>query len=301
MATVVGGGAVGATAAIAMGAGAGAVATGAGAGVALAAGAATLALGVVVLMAGAASSIDFPGTKIGATVGAAFVAADNVAAVGAPAAAMTGAEVAFGVAAGVAPGERAGGAAATVVALTALGAAVSALSLGVAAVGARAVGASFLVLGTDVDAAGGPPRSSHADAAISASTATATPIMTGMRDDDSAPVMALLASTCERASMGLNGTAASDCASPSFANRSSAVCTSISGIAILGASCATEAGVDSRASSFRWRIESPADPNFFSSNASVVALHRAAVSSVDMQVVKFCFSNRLHELPARHT
>ena len=216
MATVVGGGAVGATAAIAMGAGAGAAPAAAcdGVGAALAAGAATMgALGVAVITVGGACSIDFPGTKIGATVGASLVAFGNVAAVGA-AVALKGAPVAVGV--------RAGSSAATVVVPTALGAAVSVLSVGVVAAGALAVGAPFLELGTVVDAEGVPPRSSHADAAISARTATATPIMTGVRDDDSTPAVALLASTCERASIGLNGTAASDCASPSFANRSSA-------------------------------------------------------------------------------
>ena len=126
------------------------------------------------------------------------------------------------------------------------------------------------------------PRSSHVATAMRANAATATPIIIGIRD--CAAFAAELVAGVVRNCIGSDGEGVllSVRASPSFAKRSSAACTSSIGNAMPLASCETDIGCDSSVNSFLWRTESPAAPILMGSVASCVALQNAAESEVDI-------------------
>ena len=141
------------------------------------------------------------------------------------------------------------------------GCALSAESAGPVGVGAFCWAAvALLAVGVGAEDAPDEPRSVHAAAATSASAATETPKINGVRDEDS-PAAACTPNVV-RNCMGLNGADAgpTDCAKPSLANLSSAWLTSSSGSERLLASCAADMGSASSVRIFRWRMESPAAP-----------------------------------------
>ena len=245
--------------------------TGAGA-CAAAAGAVTTGASVAVLVC-VGTEAGLPEAAVAAIVaaGAAAAAVAGVARAVAGAAAALAANAAACAAAARAAAVLAGGGAAAgeagsadVAAVVATGAAVEVADpvvmigadgeAGVASVGLAETGVCTGGVPDD------PLRSVHAAAATKASAANAIPMNIGIRDDV-APVVAFALGVA-RNCMGLKGSGVSTAvrAKPSFANLSSAACTSSIGRAILCASCATEMGSESSVNSFLCRTERPAAP-----------------------------------------